>query len=103
MTASKMSIEQGSMEDTWVGKLMFPAGICKDSVYVPKQVLTEKTQEKILDTPAVYLLASGYFHIYWCQELTAVILRMGALASNLASLKRSIQQWKLPWIIALQR
>ena len=82
MTASKMSTEQGSMEDTWVGKLMFPAGICKDSVYVPKQALIEKTQEKILDTPAVYLLASGYFHIYWCQELTAVILRMGSLASQ---------------------
>ena len=82
MVPSKVQAGPDCIEDTWVGRLMFPAGNCKDNVYVPKNGIGKISEEKVLDTPTVFLVASGLFYIYWCQELTAVILRVGENAGQ---------------------
>lgn len=70
------------IEDTWTGRAMFPSGIVRD--VEKKKLLSSSrfTLSQALDVSLVFLLGSGTFSIYWCQELMAVILRARAEANQ---------------------
>lgn len=67
------SREPATLEDTWVGRAMFPQGVLKN--------LTTKTLDAPIelahsvDTVLVFMNALEGYSVFWCQELMSVVLR----------------------------